>query len=312
CDAPEKPSAKSPCNAGVYRTATVSAGEHVLRAVARRVGDRSGRCRRLLAAVGESRRAGEPLYPRTLIRIAPPEPRIRVRARALRRRNRVPQRIGERTPPVAITAQEERVRAPPLPPDSNANENTELVAALDGASRIGAILLSGDLQRLAMLIPAPEETAIQVGVEVTGVNVRARVRRGAVHAPTSHINADLGRAALDANVVERPQGDLREIPNAVHARIELLELESVEKDADTTGVAEKRADHWLGDPVRPYAGHARNSLEQILHGQRAGRKEVAAVPHEASRRIGEHGRFRCGERWLDRIVDDGPRRITAQ
>src|SRR5438105_11232381 len=34
----------------------------------------------------------------------------------------------------------------------------------------------------------------QVGVEVTGVYVGARVRRGAVHAPTSHINADLGRA----------------------------------------------------------------------------------------------------------------------
>ena len=76
-----------------------------------------------------------------------------------------------------------------------------MVAALDGASRIGAILLSGDLQGLAMLIPAPEKSAIQVGVEVTGVYVGARVRRGAVHAPTSHINADLGRAALDANVV---------------------------------------------------------------------------------------------------------------
>jgi hypothetical protein len=183
-----------------------------------------------------------------------------------------------------------------------------LVAALREATRIGAVLLPRDLKRFAVLIATSEQSAVQVRRLIAGIDVGSGVRRRAIDAPAPEVDADLGRATLDSEVVQRPQRDLGEVPYPSHSRIDLLELETIEEHSHASRIAKKGSEHRLRDPTRSKAGQPGHAIEKILNGQGAGGKQVTPIPHEAPAGVGQHWGFRRGHRRLDRVLHDGRNR----
>ena len=123
-------------------------------------------------------------------------------------------------------------------------------------------------------------------------------------------------APLDPDVFQRPERDLTQVPLSSHARIEVTQLEPVQKDANPARISEERRHHGLRDPPSPQRSHPGHALQKLGDRERAGRKEASAIPHEASARISQHRSFSGCNGALDRVLhrgrDERARRIPLQ
>src|SRR5258708_31899264 len=69
--------------------------------------------------------------------------------------------------------------------------------------RLRVDLFCRELHRFAVVVPAAEEGAIEIGALVAREDVGARKGHRAVHAPASRVNAHFVGTPLDADFLER-------------------------------------------------------------------------------------------------------------
>ena len=200
-----------------------------------------------------------------------------------------------------MRALQDGVGAPAVTRPPDAREEIERVGIASEAGRLRAVLLRRELERLAARVALSVEAPIEVGLLVAGVDVGARVRRGTLHAPGAEMNAHLCRVALDRNVFERPQRNVAQLRDTVRARIERIELQPVEEDANAAHVSQIGGFHGHADPARAIARDAGNAVEEIEQGERAAGEQLVAAPPELGPDVGEHRRLGAREGCLDRI-----------
>src|SRR4051794_18140525 len=162
-----------------------------------------------------------------------------------------------------MVAERESIEAPAFLRAPDPGHQRKCVAATSKPAAGDAELLPAELQHAAVLEPLSVKPAIEIGVFVTRGDIDPGVWIGVVDAPGAHVYPQLAGTALDAQVLERPQLNGREVEDAASARIEIVDLQTVVENSDATEVPVVHRGLGCCQPPRPERRHSRNPVEQI-------------------------------------------------
>src|SRR4051812_12118137 len=124
-------------------------------------------------------------------------------------------------------------------------------------------LLSTELQYATVVESLTVKSAVEIGVLVAGGDIDAGVRVGVVDAPAAHVDPQLARASLDAQMLERPELHRRQIEHSAGAGIEIVDLESIVEDSDAAEIAIVQSSLWSRQPPRSERRHSWNAVEEV-------------------------------------------------
>jgi hypothetical protein len=196
------------------------------------------------------------------------------------------------------------VDAPEPASPAESREQRKLVPAAD--SRIGcrAVALATHLQKLSVLVALAEEGAIQIGALVALYGIDSSGGRRTIDGPRSAVDAKLIRAALDRHLLERPDLDLGEIERAARARIEIVDLHSVDENAHASRIARIRCELRRREASARERRDARYEIEQLRKRQRARREQFLAIPGVLLAHTEHRRQLGVCDRRLDRVLRD--------
>src|SRR5690349_6764239 len=172
----------------------------------------------------------------------------------------------------------ESVEAPRFPGESRSRQQGQRIAAPGEARARHAVLLSGELEKSAIVHTTAIIAAIEIGLFVAGRDVGTRVRIGVLDPPAAHVDAQLARTALDAQMLECPELNARQVEHSTGFVIEIVDLDAVVENSNAIEPVVVGCGLWRRQPAGAKRGDPGNAIEQIDHRQRSGREKLSAIP----------------------------------
>jgi hypothetical protein len=121
--------------------------------------------------------------------------------------------------------------------DAEAPHDVKDVRQRQTSIRLDAVLLRGDLERLAVIVAPAEECAVVGRALVAEPHVGAGIRAHPVDAPAPGVDANLLSAALDPDLLQPIQRQVVDRRDPLPSPLQWIELETVEEDAHVPQVS---------------------------------------------------------------------------
>src|SRR6185312_6197219 len=164
--------------------------------------------------------------------------------------------------------------------DAVSHHSAEVLAASAVAKIGNAELLQRDLKPGTVVEALAVIRAIQVGIEITGERVDARVRCGLIVLPRAHVDAQSVGTARERNFLERPERNGMQIRCNAVARLQVVALDAVEEYAHATEVATEGGCLRCREPAGAEGGESRDAIQQVTECERTRREERVTIVRE--------------------------------